>query len=53
MRLADSAPPSARGRVMAFFLLGAPLLGAGGAAGWWYGWHWGGPRLFAALNMQF
>jgi len=53
MRLGATAPQVSRGRVMAFFLIGVPLLAAGGGAGWWYGWEWGGPRLFAALNMQF
>lgn len=53
VRLGATAPQVCRGKVTAFFLIGAPLLTAGAGAAWWFAWEWGGPKLFEAMNLQF
>ncbi len=53
VRLGSTAPQATRMRVMAFFLLGAPVIAAGAAAGWWFGLEWLFEKLFFRLNMHF
>ncbi len=53
IRLGATAPHATRTRVMGFFLLVAPAIALGSAAGWWYGLDWLYERLFLQLNMHF
>lgn len=53
VRLGATAPTATRGRVAAYFLVGAPFLAVAAGTGWWYGLEWINPRLFVRLNLQF
>jgi len=52
-RLGASAPARTRGRVIAFFAVGAPLIVAVTTAAWWWGLQLLYNPLFTALDVQF
>ena len=53
VRLGSAAPVKTRGRVIAFFALGAPLIVAAAAAGWWFGLDQLYGPLFSLMRVQF
>lgn len=52
-RLGATAPARTRGRIIAFFVIGAPLIVGAAAAAWWWGLPLLYHPLFRAINVQF
>lgn len=52
-RLGATAPARTRGRVIAFFAIGPPLIVGLAAAGWWWGLPLLYGPLFRTLNLAF
>jgi hypothetical protein len=53
IRLGATAPARTRGRVIAFFALGAPLIVVLAVAAWWYGLDQAYDPLFGLLRLSF
>lgn len=53
IRLGAAAAEQSRGRVLLFFLLGAPLLAVGMGVGWWFGLDRAYGPLFEVLKLNF
>ena len=53
VRLGSAAAERTRGRVVAFFALGVPLLAAAAGLAWWQGLERLYPLMFEAMKMQF
>jgi hypothetical protein len=53
IRMSATAPTRTRSRVMAFWAVGAPVLVAGAACGWYFGLPPVFDRLFAGLRLTF
>lgn len=52
-RLGAGAPASTRGRVIAFYVVGAPLIAAAATAAWWLGLDTMYEHVFRALGVAF
>lgn len=53
IRLGATAPADTRGRVCAFFAVGAPLITAAASAAWWFGLDAALHALFTLWNLHF